>query len=88
MLHSVEGRGAQSQLVATEKMHHALINALAPNAEFNIKDVGKDEPGRKDLNGRSCAGIPMTDVPVSLFCLAAESHRTTTISHDNNHQPR
>jgi len=28
---------AQSQLVATEKLHHAIIVALAPNAEFTIK---------------------------------------------------
>lgn len=33
-----QGRArAQSQLVATEKRHHAMIVALVPNAEFTIK---------------------------------------------------
>jgi hypothetical protein len=33
-----QGRaGAQSELVATEKRHHAIIVALMPNAEFTIK---------------------------------------------------
>jgi hypothetical protein len=33
-----QGRaGASSQLVATEKLHHAIFVALVPNAEFTIK---------------------------------------------------
>jgi hypothetical protein len=35
---TTQGRaGAQSQLVATEKLHQPIIVALAPNAEFTIK---------------------------------------------------
>ena len=45
-----QGRaGAQSHLAATEKLRHVIIVALAPNAEFTIKDVGKDELGKQDL---------------------------------------
>ena len=61
-----QGRaGAQSHLPATEKLRHVIIVALAPNAEFTIKDVGKDElaeqdfaaiRGRKDGHAATCSG--------------------------------
>jgi hypothetical protein len=43
-----QGRaGAESQLVAKEGLHHAIVIALVPNAEFNLKIWVKMSPAER-----------------------------------------
>jgi hypothetical protein len=70
-----QGRAvAQSQLVATEKLHHAIIVALAPNAEFTIKMWVKMSLPGKDFRRKANPVCNRLKDPNGI--VASDAHRS------------